>query len=119
MPAHYVARAYETRERDGFVWGRATRGVDAGEPADAASPPSRCTQRFAGSATVAVACDEYVAALLVVSFFSMPWAEKLAESELFKTTCIVGEDGQYIPIERIERARAAARDGRCSTSRRP
>ncbi|MDN7675225.1 Rieske 2Fe-2S domain-containing protein [Burkholderia oklahomensis] len=63
VPAHYVARAYETRERDGFVWGRATRGVDAGEPADAASPPSRCTQRFAGSATVAVACDEYVAAL--------------------------------------------------------
>lgn len=30
------------------------------------------------------------AVLLVVSFFSMPWAEKLAEIEPFKTTFLVG-----------------------------
>ncbi|MEB5510942.1 Rieske 2Fe-2S domain-containing protein, partial [Burkholderia pseudomallei] len=35
VPAHYAARAYETLERDGYVWARAARGVDTREPAAA------------------------------------------------------------------------------------
>ncbi|WP_063902300.1 Rieske 2Fe-2S domain-containing protein [Burkholderia ubonensis] len=63
VPAHYEARAYETLERDGYVWGRATRGVDTREPAAVPARPMRCAQRFVGATTVSVAYDEYVAAL--------------------------------------------------------
>ncbi|MGQ7882103.1 Rieske 2Fe-2S domain-containing protein, partial [Burkholderia pseudomallei] len=63
VPAHYAARAYETLERDGYVWARAARGVDTREPAAAAARATRCAQRFAGCATVSLAYDDYVAAL--------------------------------------------------------
>ncbi|EIP87900.1 Rieske (2Fe-2S) domain-containing protein [Burkholderia humptydooensis MSMB43] len=63
VPPHYAVRAYETFERDGYVWGRAAHGADTRKPAAPPAPASRCAQRFAGCAAVAVGCDEYVAAL--------------------------------------------------------
>lgn len=60
VPAHYAAHAYKTLERDGFIWACAR---DAPPPAEAIARDARSARRFAGSVTVAVARDEYVAAL--------------------------------------------------------
>ncbi|MDW9235965.1 rieske domain protein [Burkholderia thailandensis] len=60
VPVRYAARAYRTLERDGFVWACAS---DARAPDEAVRHDVRSVRRFAGAAAVAIARDEYAAAL--------------------------------------------------------